>query len=84
VPIIPEFLYFIRHRHDPVSNMSLVEASQEPFATYTTSTLPTTLLADGAYEASGTNISNLCFAGSNRRKIVLLFFFSFNFKVELS
>lgn len=68
VPIIPEFLYFIRHRHDPVGNLSIevTEMAGEPFPTYTTSTMPG-LLDNGAYEDPGTNISTLCFSGSNRR-----------------
>lgn len=67
VPIIPEFLYFIRHRHDPVGNLSIevTEMAGEPFPTYTTSTMPG-LLDNGAYEDPGTNISTLCFSGSNR------------------
>ena len=72
VPIIPEFLYFIRHRHDNVSTGVVTEL--EPFATFTTSTIASTtvgLLDDGAYEMPGTNISNLCFSGSTKRKRML-------------
>nr|CAH0112110.1 unnamed protein product [Daphnia galeata] len=59
VPIIPEFLYTIRHRHDPVNNVSVVTEVTEPFGTYTTSTIPG-LFENGAYEDPGINVTSRC------------------------
>lgn len=73
VPIIPEFLYAIRHRHD---NVSVVTETTESFATYTTSTMPG-LYENGAYEEPGTNVTSRCLPDSAKRKSVTLHFLAF-------
>ncbi|KAK4018073.1 synaptic vesicular amine transporter [Daphnia magna] len=66
VPIIPEFLYAIRHRHDPVNNVSVVTEVTEPFSIYTTSTVPG-LFENGAYEDPGTNVTSRCLPDKAKR-----------------
>jgi len=58
VPIIPEFLYYIRHRHDPVIDSSAVTPEVNADSIYATTTMTSTI------DILGTNVSNLCFAGS--------------------
>lgn len=69
VPIIPEFLYAIRHRHDPVNNVSVVTEVTEPFSIYTTSTVPG-LFENGAYEDPGTNVTSRCLPDKAKREYI--------------
>lgn len=69
VPIIPEFLYTIRHRHDPVNNVSVVTEVTEPFGTYTTSTIPG-LFENGAYEDPGINVTSRCLPDAAKRESI--------------
>lgn len=68
VPIIPEFLYAIRHRHDPVINTSVITSENgQSFATYTTSTVPG-LFENGAYEDPGINVTSRCLPDASKSK----------------
>lgn len=63
VPIIPEFLYYIRHRHDPVIDSSAVTSEVDADSIYATTTMTSTV------DILGVNVSNLCFAGSSRNPL---------------
>lgn len=90
VPIIPEFLYTIRHRHDN-DNVTTVPGTITPPTIFATSTIPG-LFENGAYEEPGINITSRCLSDADKRKqkhdakafVIFTHFFDWEMRTTLS